>query len=80
MLLFTERGPDGLLLSKSKFYRAGQFLDSGFKEALRDGSNQVRHFCAALRMFALSGNREQTEALLRLKELRDAKTRKLALN
>jgi hypothetical protein len=72
ILLFTERGPDGLRLSEAGFYRPGRTRDRGFRSRLRDGGDQVRHFCWALRMFAISPVPALTERLLGGKELRDA--------
>ena len=75
ILLFTERGPDGLRLSEAGFYRPGRTRDRGFRASLRDGGDQVRHFCWALRMFATSLVPALTEQVLRAKELKDASQR-----
>ncbi|MFT7619480.1 MAG: hypothetical protein ACI97A_003134 [Planctomycetota bacterium] len=80
ILLFTDRGAGGIVKSNAGFYRPGLLLDRGFKAELRDESNQVRHFCWALRMFAKSENPDSTESILRLKEWRDAKVRKTPIN
>lgn len=78
VLVFTERSPDGMRESGSPHYRSGRTRDTGFARELRDGSDQVRHFCWAMRLFAVSKNLPITEAVLRLKEVDDARRRKTA--
>ncbi|MFQ5504192.1 MAG: hypothetical protein ACE5F1_05245 [Planctomycetota bacterium] len=80
VLLFTERGPDAISRSGSELYRAGRFGDEGFEEALRDGSDQVRHFCWSFRVFTIHMSRADAEELLRLKEVRDSTRRKEPVN
>lgn len=76
ILLLTERKEDGLSLSDGRYNKDHGFRDRGFGRRYRDGSNQLRHFAWAFRLFAASGNEEFTTRLLRMKEERDAKTRK----
>lgn len=76
----TERAADGVSKSGSRLYRATRFSDRGFRPALRDGSDQVRHFAWAFRMFAKSERRDGVEALLAFKERMDATRRKQPLN
>ncbi len=80
ILLFTGRGANGISKSGEKYYVASQFLADGFREDLKDKSNQVRHFCWAWRMFMKSKSPQATQSLLYLKELKDSKTRKLPMN
>jgi hypothetical protein len=80
ILLFTERAANGVALSRSKLYGGGRFGSLGFRKDLRDGSDQVRHFTWAFRMFARSKNNDAMEKLLTLKERADAKLRKQPLN
>jgi hypothetical protein len=80
VLVFTDRNTGGVLPAKAGFYRAGRFTSRGFAPTLRDGSDQVRHFAWAFRLFALSRSADQTEQLLRLKEQADSRTRKLPLD
>jgi hypothetical protein len=80
MWVFTERTPDGVGRSGSRWYRPGRCGDRGFHEALRDGSDQVRHAVWAWRMFSLHDLHDQTEALLTFKEQRDAQRRGVPLN
>ncbi len=80
IFLFTDRNAGGIRKSSAGYYKVGLFLDRGFKKDLRDKSNQVRHFAWAFRMFSASNNHKAIEGLLRLKETRDARTRKLKIN
>ncbi len=80
ILLLTERDVDGISLSKAGHYTPGRFRDRGFAEPLRDGSDQVRHFAWAFRMFAASADADATAWFLTLKEKRDAAARKVPLN
>ena len=58
----------------------GEQAAGGFARRFRDGSDQVRHFAWAFRMFAASDNYDLTARLLHMKEEQDAKARKTALN
>ena len=80
VLVFTERAADGIAVSGSALYRAGRCGDSGFHEGFRDGSDQVRHLCWALRVFARAPDPDPVEQLLRMKEARDAERRGEPLN
>lgn len=80
ILIFTERAANGIKLSRSKLYRRRGFSARGFRAPLRDGSDQVRHFTWAFRMFARSKNNASMEKLLALKERADATQRKQPLN
>jgi len=80
ILLFTDRGGDALSLSGSTHYRPGRCRDAGFKEALRDGSDQVRHVCWALRMYSIAESLDAAVQTLRFKELGDAMRRGLPIN
>ncbi len=80
ILLFTDRGADGISQSGEKYYVASRFLADGFRDDLKDKSNQVRHFCWAWRMFMKSRNPAAIRSLLYFKEIRDSKTRKLPMN
>ena len=80
ILLFTDRGSDALSLSGSTHYRPSRCRDIGFKAALRDGSDQVRHVCWAFRMYSISESLDDAERTLRFKELGDAVRRGLPLN
>ena len=80
ILIFSDRSGDGMTPSDATFYKAGRCGDTGFDSSLRDGSDQVRHFCWALRIFHNSSDRDFSERLLRMKEVYDAKKRKLPLD
>lgn len=80
ILLFTERASDGISRSSAGYFQAGRFTDRGFKREFRDGNDQLRHFAWAFRIFATSSNPDQGEALLVLKETRDAFARDEPLN
>ncbi len=80
VVLFTERGENGVTESRAGYYRPGRFHSSGFAVRLRDDSDQVRHFCWALRMFAVAQHRGLAERVLRQKEEDDARRRELPLS
>jgi hypothetical protein len=80
ILIFTDRAADGFSKSGSALYRVGRCRDSGLREGLRDGSDQIRHFCWALRLFATGGDPDSVEQLLRMKEARDATQRGIPVN
>ena len=80
LTLFTDRAPDGLRRAAQHRYAAGRFKDRGFAPGLADGSDQVRHFSWAFRMFAKSRDADATEGQLALKEKFDAMRRRTALN
>ena len=61
-------------------FRFGRCGDRGFHESFQDGSDQVRHFCWALRLFANADSPEKAARLLQLKELRDSFTRSVPVN
>jgi hypothetical protein len=46
----TERDVDARSVAKDSPYRPGRFRDRGFAPHLRDGGDQVRHFCWAVRV------------------------------
>ena len=80
LLVFTERAENGLSKNDGRYHRARGLRDSGFGARFRDGSDQVRHFAWAFRMFVLSRDGDATERLLRAKEEQDARTRGEPLN
>lgn len=80
VLLLTERKEDGIFRSDGRYHRELGFGSRGFGKRYRDGSNQLRHFAWAFRMFAASTNEAFTTKLLTMKEERDAKTRKQPVN
>ncbi len=80
ILVFTERAADGVTPSGSPHHRPGRCGDRGFRAELRDDGDQVRHFCWALRMFAIATDLDAREKLLRLKERLDAARRDQPIN
>ena len=78
--VLTERKEDGQALGDGRYYVAGRFRDRGFAARFRDGSDQVRHFAWAFRMFTASEQPEGTAQLLRAREVLDARRRKQPLN
>ncbi|MEE9391894.1 MAG: hypothetical protein V3W41_05260 [Planctomycetota bacterium] len=80
VLIFSDRDLDALRKSKTAYYRPGRFRDRGFHPRFQDNSDQIRHFCWALRLLARTRNKAFAAKLLDLKEHRDAKTRNLPLN
>lgn len=65
----TERSATGVVARPSRFYREDRFLDSGFRAAFRDGSDQVRHATWALKMFSAYGSTDVVERSLALRDL-----------
>lgn len=79
-LVLADRKPNGLAAAGSRFYRGGRFGDRGFHASFRDQSDQVRHSVWALRVFANANDLSSGLRILRLKEERDSRSRKLPVN
>jgi len=80
VVVFTERDTNGVKRASSGEYRRRGLTDSGFHPDYRDGSDQVRHFCWAIRLFVVNEHPTLVDVLLALKEIRDAKRRKKQLD
>ncbi|MHC5064239.1 MAG: hypothetical protein ACYTG5_09715 [Planctomycetota bacterium] len=80
ILLFSELDPDGSTRTSTEYYHSDRFTDQGMRIEFRDGSDQIRQFAWAFRVFATSSNPDKSEALLVYEETKASFARNEPIN